>query len=131
MHYKTLGGFYKNTVAKKVAKKALRVGSHIFRCFQTRSKKFLKDMFRVYVKPIVEYNAEIFSPYLVKDIRFLERALRSYTKRFPGLRNFSYERRLQILNMQSLEECRLRTELALTFKILNGQVDVGRVFGFL
>jgi hypothetical protein len=109
---------------EKVAKKALRVGSHIFRCFQTRSQKFLKDMFRVYVRPVVEYNAEIFSPYLLKDIRFLERALRSFTKRFPGLRNFSYERRLQILNMQSLEESRLRTELALTFKILKGHVDI-------
>jgi len=81
-------------------------------------------MFRAYVQPIVDYNSEIFSPYLLKDIRMLERAQRAYTKRIPGMRNLSYAQRLQSLSLQSLEEKRLRVDLNLTFRIMKGLVDI-------
>lgn len=109
---------------EKVAKKGLQMGAHIFRCFRTRSRDFLKGMFRVFVRPIVSYNSEIFTPYLLKDIRGLERVLRRYTKRFPGMRNLPYATRLRHLNIRSLEECRLRADLIFTFRILNRLVDV-------
>jgi hypothetical protein len=110
----------------KVAKKALSMGSHIFRCFRTRKWEFLKAMFRVYVRPIVEYCSPVFSPYLLRDIRQIERVLRSYSKRIPGLRYLPYASRLKRLGLCSLEEGRIRADLILTFRILKGLTDLPR-----
>ncbi len=81
-------------------------------------------MFRTYVRPAIDYCSPVFCPYLLQDIRVVERVLRSYTKRIPGLRYLPYARRLQMLDLRSLEEGRIRADLILTYKILNGLVDV-------
>lgn len=108
----------------EVAKKGLAKVAHIFRCFRTRNRKFLLDMFRVYVRPIVEYNTPVWSPYLLKDIKAIERVQRSFTKRFPGLRDLSYKQRLDTLGLKSLEEMRLRSDLVLTFRMLKNKVNL-------
>ena len=57
----------------------------------------------VYVRPVVEYNTVVSSPYTIKDIETTERVQRRFTKKLPGLRKFSYDERLSGLRLHSLE----------------------------
>ena len=43
-----------------------------------------------------------------------------FTKRIPGLSNFSYSERLEKLNLQSLEHRRLLTDLTTCYNIVHG-----------
>jgi hypothetical protein len=107
-----------------ISKKGLQMVAIIFRNFRCRNTKFLTDMFNIYVLPTVSYNSPAWNPYLLKDIRQVERVLRTFTRRIPGMSGLSYEERLRQLNMHSLEETRLRADLVLTYRILNGLVEI-------
>jgi hypothetical protein len=104
-----------------IATKALKISSHIFRCFRTRDSSFLLKMFDVYVRPVVESGTSVWSPYLLKDIANIERVQRSFTKRLPGLRYLSYSERLTRLGLRSLEYRRVVLDLELTYKIIHHQ----------
>ncbi|KAF2365282.1 hypothetical protein FHG87_003958 [Trinorchestia longiramus] len=54
----------------------------------------------------------------------MEKIQRKAMKMIPELRNLSYERRLQRLELISLEQRRLRGQLIETFKYLNGLNNV-------
>ncbi|KAF2362355.1 hypothetical protein FHG87_006877 [Trinorchestia longiramus] len=54
----------------------------------------------------------------------MEKIQRKATKLIPELRNLSHERRLQRLELISLEQRRLRGQLIETFKYLNGLNNV-------
>ncbi|KAF2346408.1 hypothetical protein FHG87_022836 [Trinorchestia longiramus] len=54
----------------------------------------------------------------------MEKIQRKVTKMIPELHNLSYERRLQRLELTSLEQRRLRGQLIETFKHLNGLNNV-------
>lgn len=110
----------------KVSKKGLQMVSMIYRMFRCRNRQFLVDMFRIYVLPTVAYNSSVWSPYLLQDIRRVERVLRTFTRRIPGMHTLSYKARLSALNMCSLEETRIRTDLILTYRILNHLIAVDR-----
>ena len=56
----------------------------------------------------------------MKDIRTLESVQRRFTKKLNGLHDLSYEQRLQLLNIDSLEVRRIRSDLILTYKIIRG-----------
>ena len=59
--------------------------------------------FTVYVLPLLEYNSIVWSPQSKQDIECIERVQRRYTKRLPELKTYSYESRLQRLNLITLE----------------------------
>ena len=113
-----------STHCDKIYKKAMRISAHIFRVFKTRKTKFLLNMFNTYVRPLVEYGVQIWSPYLLKDIDIVERVQRSFTKRIPQLRNLSYGQRLEVLSISSLEHRRIISDLTLVFKIIRNQIDI-------
>ena len=58
---------------------------------------FLKRALLTYVRPLVEHNSVVWSPCYKKDIEAIERVLRRFSKRLPGLKNLSYEERLKYL----------------------------------
>jgi hypothetical protein len=101
-----------------VAKKAQRVSSLIFRCFRNRNISFLLKMFNVYVRSIVESGTVVWSPYLLKDIKLIERVQRVFTKRLPGMSHLTYTERLEYLGLRSLEYRRIIFDLELTYKII-------------
>ena len=66
-----------------IVAKAYRICYGILKGFYTRSPKFLMAMFKIYVRPLLEYNAIIWSPtslYIDK----CERIQRYFTKRLKG-----------------------------------------------
>ena len=86
----------------------------------TRYQQSIVKAFKVYVRPLLEYNSSIWSPSLKKDIEIIENVQRRFTKRVFGLSAFTYYQRLVYLGLESLELRRLRNDLLLTYKILFG-----------
>jgi len=104
----------------KVYKSASCRSALILRCFKSRNKELLTKAFVTYVRPLLEYATEVFNPILGKDIQRLERVQRSFTKRIPGLKEFSYSQRLSFLHLESLAVRREKADLTMCFRILRG-----------
>ena len=98
-----------------------------------RSREVLLQLYRVLVRPLLEYCVQFWSPYLRKDIIGIEGAQRRFTRLIPGMSGLSYEQRLHRLGLYSLEFRRLRGDLIENYKILKGldRLDAGRLFPML
>ena len=77
-----------------------------------------------YVRPIVEHDSIIWSPYTIKDIEYVETIQRRFTKRLPDFRTLPYAERLKRLQLPSLELRRLHFDLIYCYKILFGLVHL-------
>ena len=73
----------------------------------------------MYVRPVLEYASNVWSPYLILHINALERVQRHFTKRIPCLANLSYPERLATLDLEPLEIRRLKPDLVLYYKCLH------------
>ena len=87
--------------------------------FKNWDLKTFRLLFTSYVRPILEYGSSAWNPYLKKDIKKIEKVQRRATKLVPQLRNKSYEMRLKMLELQTLEERRIRGDLIQHFKCNN------------
>ena len=92
----------------------------IHRCFLSRKICIIVRAFKTYVRPLVEYAPQIWSPYLSSLISLIEGVQRSFTKRLQGLTDLSYSERLVKLKLQSLEHRRLIFDLVLCYNIVHG-----------
>ena len=70
----------------------------IHRCFVSRNVNLLTRAFITYVRPLLEYNCVAWSPHLL-----IEQVQRRFTKRLSGLSGYSYDERLKLLNIHSLD----------------------------
>jgi len=107
-----------------IAAKAHKCASLIHRCFVSHNTDLLVLAYKVYVRPLLEYNSVIWSPFTIRDIETLESVQRRFTKRIRGLHSLPYKLHLQRLNLQSLEHCRLLTDVVWCYKIVFGLVTV-------
>ena len=72
-----------------------------------KGKKLIIPLYKVIVRPHLEYCIQAWRPYR-KDIDTLERIQRRATKMIPELRDLSYEERLKECRLTTLETRRLR-----------------------
>ena len=91
----------------------------IHRCFYSKNPTLLVRAYKVYVRPLLEYNPFIWSPSLIGLINTVENVQRHFTKRIPGLHSLSYAERLYNLKLQSLEHRRLICDLIYCFRIVH------------
>lgn len=108
----------------KVCSKARSRSAMILKCFQSRDKLLLFRAFTVYVRPILEYCCNVWSPYRLCVIRKIESVQRLFTKKLIGLKDMTYPDRLKCLNTESLEVRRIKCDLTMYFKILHEIVDI-------
>lgn len=89
-----------------------------------------KMLYPTFIRPILEYGAVIWSPYLVKDVTLLESAQRRATKMVRGLADLSYGDRLARLQLPYLSDRHRRGDLILTYRILHNNLseDLGELF---
>ena len=109
-----------------IVKKAHCRANMIHRCFLSQNACLLVRAFTTYVRPLLEYNSATWSPSLKRDIQHIEQVQRRFTKRLRGFHDYSYAERLQLLNLDLLEMCRLKFDLILCYKIIFGIVRVNR-----
>jgi len=94
----------------------------IQRAFVSRNIDLVRA-YLVYVRPLVEYNLVVWSPYTIQDIEAIERVQRRFTKYLPGLRKFTNKYRLRRLHLPSLELKRLHFDLVWCYEILFNIVE--------
>jgi len=68
-----------------------------------------------YVRPILEYNSVVWSPWLKQDINQIEKVQRRFTKRLVGMKDLNYDERMHRLGLPSLELRRLHLDLIFCF----------------
>ena len=104
----------------KAAAKAMQVLGIIKRNFVLTDKEDFRLLFNGFVRPHLEYCVSVWSPYLRKDIDCLEKVQRRATKLVKGFKYKSYEDRLQLLGITSLEKRRVRGDMIQVFRIVKG-----------
>ena len=95
-----------------------------------KNSKVMLQLYRVLVRPHLEYCVQFWSPYLRKDILALEGAQRRFTRLISELRGLTYEERLSRLCLYSLEFRRMRGDRIETYKIMKGidKIEAGMLF---
>lgn len=107
-----------------ITKKAKSLIYLIRKAFGVITPEMMLQIHKTFIRPILEYAFQVWSPYFVKDIELLERVQRSFTKIPRLLKRRSYEERLEVLKLTTLKDRRDRGDLIETFKILNGHYDL-------
>lgn len=109
------------TQCAKAAAKGMSMIGMIGRHFKRLDKADFLMLYKVYVRPRLEYCVQAWSPYLVKDVECIERVQRRATKMVVGMGHISYEERLRRLGLTTLEQRRKRGDLIEVFKIMTGR----------
>ena len=104
---------------QKAANQANAVLGILKRTFSYWTPDSLKTLYISFVRPHLEYASSAWSPYQKKDIATLENVQRRATKLVPSLKNFSYEKRLEIIGLTTLHERRIRGDSIQFFKFKN------------
>jgi hypothetical protein len=104
----------------KAVQSSNKILGMIRRSFSYLDKEIVLQLYKSLVRPHLEYCVQAWRPYFKKDIELIEKVQRRATKLIPSLRDKSYEDRLKILNLTTLETRRLRGDLIEVFKIFNG-----------
>ncbi|MGF7231734.1 hypothetical protein, partial [Arachidicoccus sp.] len=116
---------------KLITIKATRKLYCLGKALKSSSTNFLLNMYKTYVRSILESSCQVYNPWLKKDIVEIEkvqkRAFRwiwrkSLQKRFPD--RPGYKTMLKILNMESLEDRRVSADLLLFHQIKTGKVKI-------
>lgn len=107
-----------------VATVGFKMVNYLFSVFTDKSRAFYCKMFVAYILPKLEYASEVWNPSFLSDIRLIERVLKLFTRRLPGIQGRTYDDRLRLLSWDSLYSRRVRKDLIMVYKIVHGLVDV-------
>ena len=80
----------------QIVKSATAIANQSQRCFMLKNKTFLTKMFKIFVRPKLEYASQVWNPVYIGDINRLERVQRSFTRKIPGLNKCSYAKVLTL-----------------------------------
>lgn len=105
-----------------MVKKANQRAALIHRSFLSKNTNNLILAFKTYVRPLLEHAPSVWNPSQINLINAIESVQKKFTKRLPGLSDYSYADRLRILNLQSLEHRRLQFDLVTCFNIIHRHI---------
>ena len=111
--------FHQHT--SEVALKDNRVLACIKKAFIDSNYDVFLKLYKVLVRPIMEYANIIWGHYFLLDKRKLERIQHRAAKLIPSLNNKLYHECLMSLDLPSLYYRSIRSDLIFLFKLLNGQ----------
>ena len=86
---------------------------------ETKNRYLLTRIYTTYIRPKLEYTTVIWNTHLKSQSAMIEKVQKAFSKRFKGLKNKSYQERLQILQLQSLEERRKINDAITVYKVLH------------
>jgi ribonuclease P/MRP protein subunit RPP40 len=114
----------------QAAKKGNQILGMIARAFVSRNKFIIMKLYKSLVRPHLDYCIQVWRPHLGKDIELLERVQRRMTRMVEGCKDLSYEKRLRMLGLTTLETRRVRADLIEVYKIFKGldRVDENSFF---
>src|ERR1700730_11599743 len=109
---------------KDICNKARRKASIILNCFKSKNKVILFRAFATFVRPILDYCSNLWCPYRKSEIDLIESVQKRFSKRLCGMVGLQYSERLKLLNTESLEQRRLKSNLCMYYKIIFELVDL-------
>ena len=92
----------------------------IKRSFVYRDSETIKRLFIALVRPHLEYANSVWHPRFKKDVKQIEKVQRRATKLVTSLRDMSYQKRLQALELPSLVYRRYRGDMIEVYKFIHG-----------
>ena len=107
----------------KIVSKAKARCSLLLKCFVTCNAGTFVKAFKVYARPLLEYNCALWSPYFKNDINLVEGVQRYFTRcvyHRLSLPIVPYDERLATLGLSRLETRRIICDLMETFKLCKG-----------
>ena len=110
-----------NSHISDIAHKAHVRASLILQTFVSRDPYILTKEFTTYVCHLLEYFTPIWSPHTVCNVNKIESCRRWFTKRIKGLYGLDYSQWLIFLCLETLEVRITKYDLAMCYKILNGE----------
>ena len=107
----------------KAVKKANQVLGQMARSITYRDKYTFLRLYKVYVRPHLQYCSSAWSPYNVADKELLESVQKRAVKMITNLSG-TYEEKLKELGLQTLEENRIRGDMVEMYKLLTVKTNV-------
>lgn len=92
----------------------------IRRSFSDMGTVAFLSLYKSLIRPKLEYCSPVWSPHTVAEIMLIEGVQRRATCNVSGLQGRSYEERLKILGLPTLEYRRLRQDLIQVFRLFAG-----------
>ena len=112
----------------RIAHNAHVRASLILRTFVSRDPEILTKAFIAYVRRLLECTP-VWSPHTACNANKIESCQHWwFTKRIKGLYGLDYHQRLAFLGLESLQVRRIKYDLIMCYKILNGKVSLQRNF---
>ena len=105
------------------AKKANQVLGRINRAFTCYTHDIMLQIYKVFVRPHLEYAISTWAPWLMKDKNVLESIQHRATRRVSDVHG-SYPERLQKLHLTTLDERRMRGDAIEMYKYLHCYWDI-------
>ena len=115
----------------RAAARANGILGQLSRAVCYRDKETFLKLYKVYVRPHLEYAVVSWSPWTQQDKEMLEKVQRRAVGMVSNMRGRSYEERLAEAGMLSLGDRRRRGDMIGTYKIMTGKdkVEPGVFFG--
>ena len=108
------------------AGKAKFVLSQVSRAFHFRDKSVFLNLYKQFVRPHLEFCVPVWCPWQEGDKLVLEKVQMKAVTMISGLQSKEYEDKLKELNLQSLQERRIRYDMMQVFKLMHNYDDVDR-----
>ena len=98
-------------------KKANRQLCTIARVLKHKNPKIIVLLYKSFVRPFLEYNSIIWSPYTNTYVQKFEKIQEKMCNLMNGMRSLSYQQKLAKLRLQSLQTRRIRYQLCFMFEM--------------
>ena len=105
----------------KACRRAHMEINRIRRSFTSRSPEFISNMWKLYVRPHLEYCVEVWNPKALGDINKMEKVQNKMSKLARNCRHLRPEQRNEIMGLTAHEKRRLRGDLIYTYKYINDE----------
>ena len=89
-----------------------------------RDRGFMMNIYKTYIRPLMEYCGPLWNMGYIGDTRSLERVQKRWTKSVYGLGEMSYQNQLLTLDLFSFQGRLLRGDLILVWKIFNHECSI-------
>jgi len=108
-----------------VTEKTNHIVAIICKTFQHFDKTTPTNLYKTYVRPVIEYGNVIWGPQYIFYQQEVEKVQRRATKLINDLQDRTYDGQLTVLNLPSLQYHRKRGDMIMAYQLLHYNLDLG------
>ena len=105
-----------------LAKRTKHLTGWMLRTFSSRDNLTMFTLFKALVMFQLDYGCQLWSPYLIKHIKMVEKGQMSFTRFISGMEGLSYPEILTVLKLYSLQRRSERYIIIYVWKNIEGLV---------